>query len=51
MTKSIKHIEDIQIKKNLFIIYNFKRNRFFALNEVIHVRILRHKESYRRLKF
>ena len=26
----------------LFIIYNFKRNRFFALNDVIHVRTLRH---------
>ena len=26
----------------LFIIYNFKRGRFFALNDVIYVRILRH---------
>ena len=35
------HIHD---KKNnfLFIIYNLKRDRFFALNDVIHVRKLRH---------
>ena len=26
----------------LFIIYHFKRNRFFAVNDVIHVRTLRH---------
>ena len=26
----------------LFIIYHFKRNNFFSLNDVIHVRTLRH---------
>ena len=26
----------------LFIIYNFKRDRFFALNDVKHIRTLRH---------
>ena len=26
----------------LFIIYNFKRDRFFALNDVIHARTIRH---------
>ena len=26
----------------LFIIYNFKLDRFFALNDVIHVHTLRH---------
>ena len=26
----------------LFIIYNFKRDRLFALNDAIHVRTLRH---------
>ena len=26
----------------LFIIYNFKRNRFLALNDIINVRTLRH---------
>ena len=26
----------------LFIIYHFKRYRFFAVNDVIHVRTLRH---------
>ena len=26
----------------LFILYNLKRNRFFTVNDVIHVRTLRH---------
>ena len=26
----------------LFILYNFKRDSFFELNDVIHVRTLRH---------
>ena len=31
-----------QILNFLFIIYNFKCDRFFALNDVIHVHTLRH---------
>ena len=29
-------------KFEFFIIYHFKRYRFFAVNDVIHVRTLRH---------
>ena len=42
---SLNEINGIFIPKNLnflFIIYNFKGDRFFALNDVIHVLTLRH---------
>ena len=35
------HIHDKKLNF-LFIIYNFKQDRFFALNEVIRGRLLRH---------